>query len=377
MEFRTDVENLRGAYAAASRQDKTTHARKVVQLVHDRGGRFVKFRGDEDEEVYVELDHRRAVDKTRQCLRECNTKKQKEARRFDEPEDLFGSSRIDEAQPKAALPPVSGKYPPANGCIATGFAWARPSIENSNRLSPSEIPDTETSLVKAKEPTASARTKNSSTSMARDAAWWVSQFDNRGEENVGQFDNEKMAAMDESTGSEPEQMPATEDDVIAAIANDQPLPSQSAVHHMSSFDTRDEAIARSTVSDRETSQQRAPMHRLMMQPQSTAEPAVESGWLLDFFGHQSFEEMFLSLVRFKEAHGHCAIPPSPCSPRPGSSREEREQARLADWASVQRHIFREIKQGRRFATDKEKDHFARLQAIGFVFNYEEYHWTRR
>lgn len=76
------MENLRSAYVAAQRQEKVEIARRVVELVHSNGGRFVKFNNSPNEEVYVEIGLERAVEKACQALREGCGKQKHEVRKI-------------------------------------------------------------------------------------------------------------------------------------------------------------------------------------------------------------------------------------------------------------------------------------------------------
>ena len=150
-------------------------------------------------------------------------------------------------------------------------------------------------------------------------------------------------------------------------------------------------FGQSQSSHQEQRERGALVHRLMAQgPASSNVPnrAEPSGWFCDFMNGGTsdatspsnkacFENLFRSLVQFKEVHGHCAIPPSAGSPHADSSKEEREFARLADWASVQRCLGRAVRSGRKVPTQEEKNRLIRLAKLGFVFDYEEWHWNKK
>jgi Helicase associated domain len=73
------------------------------------------------------------------------------------------------------------------------------------------------------------------------------------------------------------------------------------------------------------------------------------------------------LKEFKSKYGHCAVPPV----RPGSS-DLAYDAKFAEWCSRQRQLHREVRvEQSRFATSSELDRLARLDALGFVFDYDE------
>jgi Helicase associated domain len=74
------------------------------------------------------------------------------------------------------------------------------------------------------------------------------------------------------------------------------------------------------------------------------------------------------LKEFKSRYGHCAVPPV----RPGSS-DLAYDAKFAEWCSRQRQLHREVRvEQSRFATSSESDRLARLDALGFVFDYDEH-----
>jgi hypothetical protein len=50
---------------------------------------------------------------------------------------------------------------------------------------------------------------------------------------------------------------------------------------------------------------------------------------------------------------------------------------LAEWASKQRQLFREIQMGYRIATLREESRFKQLQLLNFPLNYENWHWERK
>lgn len=64
--FRSIVAEHQREYLAAKKKDKGLIARSIVQIVHERGGRFLKKQGD----VWVEVDNKKAAEKTSQALRE-------------------------------------------------------------------------------------------------------------------------------------------------------------------------------------------------------------------------------------------------------------------------------------------------------------------
>jgi hypothetical protein len=89
------------------------------------------------------------------------------------------------------------------------------------------------------------------------------------------------------------------------------------------------------------------------------------GFHIIWFKEEEWEALFSQLVAFKKNNGHCAVPPG-----------WTENSRLANWASYQRQINREVK-SYRAATCLELTRLDRLNALGFVWDYEEWHWQRR
>jgi hypothetical protein len=61
---------MRQAYAEAKREDKSSIARKIVDLVEGNGGRFLRVKGDTSNEEFVEVLASRALEKCCQALRE-------------------------------------------------------------------------------------------------------------------------------------------------------------------------------------------------------------------------------------------------------------------------------------------------------------------
>jgi Helicase associated domain len=74
------------------------------------------------------------------------------------------------------------------------------------------------------------------------------------------------------------------------------------------------------------------------------------------------------LKEFKSRYGHCAVPPV----HAGSS-DLAHDAKFARWCSGQRKMHREVRvEQSRLATSSELDRLVMLDALGFVFNYDEY-----
>ena len=53
------IEKLKGVYAVAKREDKMRIAEKIVKRVHAKGGKFLKFKGEIDEKVYLQIGFHR------------------------------------------------------------------------------------------------------------------------------------------------------------------------------------------------------------------------------------------------------------------------------------------------------------------------------
>jgi hypothetical protein len=86
------------------------------------------------------------------------------------------------------------------------------------------------------------------------------------------------------------------------------------------------------------------------------------------------ETMMHSLEIFRKKHGHCAVPPDDSLAVAPSAQTTKDTARLADWCSLQRQIYRQIWIKYREATDEESKLIVRLNALGFCWDYEAWHW---
>lgn len=69
------------------------------------------------------------------------------------------------------------------------------------------------------------------------------------------------------------------------------------------------------------------------------------------------------LVSFTRKHGHCGVPPNWA-----------EDPRLADWCASKRQLRREMIRRYRDFSDDELKLVARLESMGFVWDYREWHW---
>lgn len=78
------------------------------------------------------------------------------------------------------------------------------------------------------------------------------------------------------------------------------------------------------------------------------------------------DDMVEKLVKFKNVHGHCGVPPG----WPGD-------VVLANWCTIQRQSRKEIRFGYREATDSEAALEKRLDDVSFVWDYAEWHWQGR
>ena len=76
--------------------------------------------------------------------------------------------------------------------------------------------------------------------------------------------------------------------------------------------------------------------------------------------------MLRSLETFKGSYGNCAVPP-------GWTKDEE----LADWSTVQRQHYREVSSGYREATPQETNRFQNLDAMGFCWDYDVWHWEEK
>jgi hypothetical protein len=78
------------------------------------------------------------------------------------------------------------------------------------------------------------------------------------------------------------------------------------------------------------------------------------------------EDMLKQLETFKRSYGNCAVPPA-------WTKDED----LADWSTVQRQRYREVESGYREATAAEKKSFKVLETMGFVWDYDLWHWNEK
>lgn len=65
--FRSIVARHQAEYLQAKKKDKVTIARRIVGLVHDNGGKFLRKNSDGD---WEEVEEKKATEKTSQALRE-------------------------------------------------------------------------------------------------------------------------------------------------------------------------------------------------------------------------------------------------------------------------------------------------------------------
>ncbi|CAB9525010.1 expressed unknown protein [Seminavis robusta] len=492
--FREDVERLRPDYLEAERTDKTLIARRVVQGVKQRGGRFMKQKeGDASAKLYVEVGVERAVEKCQQALREnkwstcktvvtavktaafdAKTGKGAHKKRSSAAEKLQNQERATEkrkvgdgkiavktarktltrpsAKPAEAkstakhrvLKPVEEK-PMSKGKEEQSRAKSgekrkgiqsteEDSIVSSHQANKKsrqdghkKIADPKVGTVKratlsgpgpairrsssaskaterrmsnstkqqeAKRNTAAASISNTSKSSSQKqvlSRGSSSTLDgHKSEDDLTEEHPSMDASSDSGTISETDD--DGDDDTLMEDANDAVAGGLSLVRQslrMNTVHVVRRTGNRALHNSNAGQSQRPPMHRLIMEsPSPSNNQGTSSEWLIDSMNcggcdasspsnQATWEQFFVALVHFKEVHGHCAVPPTAGSPHAGSSKEEREHARLADFASVQRHLFREIQAGRRAASDEDMLRFRRLQAIGFAFDYEEWHWSRR
>ena len=76
--FREMAKQLKPAYQKLPKEKKTDFSKKLVQMVHDEGGRFL--RKDEDTELWYEVDFKAARKKASQALREENRSEREQRR---------------------------------------------------------------------------------------------------------------------------------------------------------------------------------------------------------------------------------------------------------------------------------------------------------
>eukprot|EP00957_Ditylum_brightwellii_P089847 6842369-Ditylum_brightwellii.AAC.1 len=122
VEYRSIVINHQAEYVVAKRIDKNGIARRIVQIVHERGGRFLKRAGGKATDVgcegWLEIDEKKAIEKTSQALREKfsnqgptgRTTKSKDAIKKDQER----SSSLAECEISQTAENISGKTQPAS-----------------------------------------------------------------------------------------------------------------------------------------------------------------------------------------------------------------------------------------------------------------------
>ncbi|KAL3931793.1 MAG: hypothetical protein SGARI_004119 [Bacillariaceae sp.] len=80
----------------------------------------------------------------------------------------------------------------------------------------------------------------------------------------------------------------------------------------------------------------------------------------------SWNRNYGDLKAYFEQHGHTGVSPD----------WEGDEV-LAEWATRQRQLFREIQSGYRIATKREESRWQQLQLLNFPLNYESWHWERK
>ena len=103
------MEDLKHVYAKAPRTEKVEIARRVVELVHNSGGRFVRAKNEaHNHSVYCEVGIERAVEKTCQALREDNPnpKKQQEVQKTKRVQEKEGKARAKEKRKSESKMPA-------------------------------------------------------------------------------------------------------------------------------------------------------------------------------------------------------------------------------------------------------------------------------
>jgi hypothetical protein len=79
-----------------------------------------------------------------------------------------------------------------------------------------------------------------------------------------------------------------------------------------------------------------------------------------------WKEHYRRLQEFYAEHGHSGI-----------STDWDGDPPLAEWATRQRQLFREIQSGYRIPTLREENRWKQLQMVNFPLNYEKWHWERK
>jgi Helicase associated domain len=80
----------------------------------------------------------------------------------------------------------------------------------------------------------------------------------------------------------------------------------------------------------------------------------------------TWNENYRRLREFYAEHGHSGV-----------STDWDGNPDLADWATRQRQLFREIQSGYRIPTLREENRWKQLQMVNFPLNYEKWHWERK
>lgn len=96
---------------------------------------------------------------------------------------------------------------------------------------------------------------------------------------------------------------------------------------------------------------------------STSPPLVPYHFIMK---DDDWDDVYKTLMRFRVAFGHTGVPPNWAG-----------DARLAEWASGQRQIYREVHTTRhRPASTLERSRLEKLKAIDFVWDWNEWHWNK-
>ena len=148
----------------------------------------------------------------------------------------------------------------------------------------------------------------------------------------------------------------------------------------------------STTTEESTSADESGNEEQSGEEESDSEVEASSGDPLPSPRHLSDERMIPLLEKFAEKHGHCAVAPWDCLTSSSSSAPKAKAAKhdqadagvdnnddeqvLTNWCTAQRQIYREIESGYREGSAAEKDRIEKLTKLGFVWDYEAWHWEQ-
>jgi len=417
--FRLDVERMKPKYTKVQRKEKQAIAKEIVNLVLERGGRFMRYKNtNTKEDDYLEIIYSRAVEKTLQALREGHghpertstskkvetktgsgkssaksaIKKAKKTKFKTEQKNSSAKSSVTiNGSSTAVLVKTSAKSgsarsskapstTPDNSVVASFPLLAmKTTPTKSNASTPAE----KARPIKKKRKDIKVKKHAPPRALAADAELMEIErmiMSPGGVTGLGQLtrrrSNRSNGNYDEDAIHEADPIPGMDESTVSDNS-----PGSKDYDSDDHTDDYNRLLKRQKPPNEVKEPPAPPVHRLMMESPADPEDQAEdhSGWFIDYMNGGSalsWERLFRSLITFRDFHGHCAVPPS-SGLLVNYSEEERKHARLADWASVQRQMYRDVQSGRRVPTEEENARIRRLQALGFVWDYEEWHWETR